>query len=218
MLDTSHFGLAPTLHLQSGVLVLGATNVPWELDPAMRRRFEKRVYIPLPEAQARSVMIKLNLGNTPHELTESDFSALANNSEGLSGSDISVMAREALMEPIRKCQVAKQFILDKSTNLYSPCLEYPNCPHCPMALHDTSSKSGGIGSAVSASTQNFEACSNCGAERKSLYSLPNGGVEVPKVCIQDFEKALARTHSSVGADELSRFVEWTNEFGQEVFE
>ena len=37
------------------VLILGATNIPWELDAAIRRRFEKRVYIPLPEPDARWV-------------------------------------------------------------------------------------------------------------------------------------------------------------------
>ncbi len=38
---------------RDGLLVLGATNVPWEIDSAMRRRFEKRIYIPLPERCVR---------------------------------------------------------------------------------------------------------------------------------------------------------------------
>lgn len=53
-----------------GVLVLGATNMPWEIDPAARRRFTKRIYIRLPDKNARICIIKSNLGNVPHELSE----------------------------------------------------------------------------------------------------------------------------------------------------
>lgn len=92
-----------------GILVLGATNIPWVLDSAIRRRFEKRIYIPLPEEPARMHMFKLHIGNTPHSLTEEDFKQLAKRADGFSGADISVLVRDALMQPVRKVQTATHF-------------------------------------------------------------------------------------------------------------
>jgi vacuolar protein-sorting-associated protein 4 len=50
--------------------MLGATNLPYSLDQAVRRRFDKRIYIPLPEAPARASMFKIHLGDTPNALTQ----------------------------------------------------------------------------------------------------------------------------------------------------
>merc|ERR1712232_553116 len=115
------------------VLILGATNVPWELDAAIRRRFEKRVYIPLPEAEARSYMFKLHLGDTPNNLREDNFEKLGAITQGASDSDIKVLVKEALMQPLRQCQQAKQFYKNDEGFLI-PCEKYPNCPYCPPKL------------------------------------------------------------------------------------
>ncbi|WRT68134.1 uncharacterized protein IL334_005109 [Kwoniella shivajii] len=94
---------------ETGVLVLGATNIPWQLDPAIKRRFEKRIYIPLPDVQARRRMFELNVGTTPHGLTPKDFMTLAEHTDGYSGSDIAVIVRDALMQPVRKVLSATHF-------------------------------------------------------------------------------------------------------------
>jgi len=56
-------------HDDKGVLVLGATNLPWGLDAAIRRRFEKRIYIPLPDDPARAYMLRNALKNTKNVIT-----------------------------------------------------------------------------------------------------------------------------------------------------
>ncbi|KAG0654761.1 Vacuolar protein sorting-associated protein 4 [Rhodotorula mucilaginosa] len=94
---------------QAGVLVLGATNIPWALDVAIKRRFEKRIYIPLPDPAARVKMFHLNIGTTPCQLSQADYRALADQTEGYSGSDLAVVVRDALMQPVRKVLSATHF-------------------------------------------------------------------------------------------------------------
>lgn len=49
-------------HSNDGVLVLAATNLPWRLDPAVRRRFQKRIHIPLPDEAARRELFRILMG------------------------------------------------------------------------------------------------------------------------------------------------------------
>lgn len=183
------------------VLVLGATNVPWELDAAIRRRFEKRVYIPLPEPEARAYMCKLHLGDTPNELTEDDFDHMGEITTGASGSDIKVLVKEALMEPLRRCQQAKQFVID-ADGFYMPCDNYPNCPSCPPQLSSD------------AADKDYT-CTRCGAKRMQLWDVPPDKLKVPLVRFSDFQRVMRHSCSTVSDDELQRFVEWTKLFGQD---
>ncbi|KAG9892624.1 suppressor protein of bem1/bed5 double mutants, partial [Aureobasidium melanogenum] len=106
-----------------GVLILGATNIPWQLDSAIRRRFQRRVHISLPDLPARTRMFELAVGSTPCEMKPEDYRTLAQLSEGYSGSDISIAVQDALMQPVRKIQTAthyKKVMVDGQEKL-TPC-------------------------------------------------------------------------------------------------
>ncbi|KAG5248019.1 vacuolar protein sorting-associated protein [Salix suchowensis] len=98
------------------VLVLAATNTPYALDQAIRRRFDKRIYIPLPKLRLGSICA---LGDTPHNLTESDFESLGRKTQGFSGSDIAVCVKDVLFEPVRKTQDA-MFFINNPDNMWVP--------------------------------------------------------------------------------------------------
>ncbi|OBA21476.1 AAA-domain-containing protein, partial [Metschnikowia bicuspidata var. bicuspidata NRRL YB-4993] len=85
----------------SRVLILGATNLPWGIDEAARRRFAKRVYIPLPEDETRKLQISKLLAYQNHTLLEEDFHTLIDLTKGFSGSDITLLAKDSAMGPLR---------------------------------------------------------------------------------------------------------------------
>uniref|UniRef100_A0A3B3ZDQ3 Katanin p60 ATPase-containing subunit A1 n=1 Tax=Periophthalmus magnuspinnatus TaxID=409849 RepID=A0A3B3ZDQ3_9GOBI len=83
------------------VMVLAATNFPWDIDEALRRRLEKRIYIPLPSAKGRVELLKINLKEL--ELSgDVDMEKIATQMEGYSGADITNVCRDASLMAMRR--------------------------------------------------------------------------------------------------------------------
>ena len=129
------------------------------------------------------------------------FDKLGEITEGASGSDIKVLVKEALMEPLRRCQQAKQFMVDKD-GFYIPCEKYPNCSECPPKL--------------SSDPKGKEyTCKRCGSKRMQLWDVPPEKLQAPLVKYKDFETVMKHSCSTVSEEELQRFQEWTKMFGQD---
>ena len=83
------------------VLVLAATNLPWAIDEAARRRFVRRAYIPLPEDWVREKQLRTLLSAQKHNLRDRELRELVRKTDGFSGSDITALAKDAAMGPLR---------------------------------------------------------------------------------------------------------------------
>lgn len=83
------------------VMVLAATNFPWDIDEALRRRLEKRIYIPLPTMEGREALLKINLKEVK-VAEEIDLKSIARKLDGYSGADITNVCRDASMMSMRR--------------------------------------------------------------------------------------------------------------------
>jgi len=108
------------------VMVLGATNQPWELDDAFKRRFEKRIYIPLPGAPERVTLFRLLL-NTLILGSDVDFSKLAELTSNYSGADIAVVAKHASYAPMRRKQAALALAYPKPDQIREKIIALKAC-------------------------------------------------------------------------------------------
>eukprot|EP00854_Cymbomonas_tetramitiformis_P021348 gene21348-25654_t len=83
------------------VMVLATSNCPWDLDEALRRRLEKRIYIPLPDASSRQDMFHIHLKSVSMS-EDVDVDKLVQLTDGYSGADIKIICRDASMMPMRR--------------------------------------------------------------------------------------------------------------------
>ena len=96
-------GVGSTEDISKHVVVLAATNHPWNLDEALRRRLEKRIYLPLPELETRIKLLELKMKGCAFKIDPNlQMSRIGKLLDGYSGSDIGVIVREANLNIVRK--------------------------------------------------------------------------------------------------------------------
>ncbi len=105
------------------VTVIAATNLPWALDSAFRRRFDRFVYVGLPAAEDREKLIRKLLDGVPHVLSDETLRTLSGQLDGYSGSDISHIVHHAVMNPMHALESAEYFRLrhDQDGEHFVPC-------------------------------------------------------------------------------------------------
>lgn len=106
--------------ITSSVFLLGATNCPWDMDPAFLRRFQRRIYASLPGREAQRAIISKHFSVVPLQLTDSDWQTLLDATEGYSGADLTHLATTAAFHPIRELQSAR-FWRFTADNKITPC-------------------------------------------------------------------------------------------------
>mmetsp|Transcript_5647 Transcript_5647/g.9734 ORF Transcript_5647/g.9734 Transcript_5647/m.9734 type:complete len:694 (+) Transcript_5647:88-2169(+) len=168
-------------------LVLGATNMPWDLDDAFLRRFQAKIYIPLPDVAARAALFRLVLGERKKDLHDRDIDFLVQRTEGFSGSDVKNLTQNAIMKPVRDLQHAKAFRMVEMLNENGHQVPYwvPCDP------------------------------SEAGARQMRLLDINDGEPYVRPINIDDFEAAMAEVKSSVKENSLQKFEQWTEKYGMQ---
>jgi vacuolar protein-sorting-associated protein 4 len=158
--------------------------------------FEKRIYIPLPDLDARKRMFKLHVGATRSRVTFDDYNTLAQMTEGFvlplffkqtvhsymdiysySGSDISAVVKQALYEPVHKLISAEYWALKE--DMWTPC-------------------------------------SDSGALKASWKDLPSDRLLEPSLVFNDFLKSLRSVKPTVTESDIKEYEDWTKKFGMFV--
>jgi vacuolar protein-sorting-associated protein 4 len=174
------------------VLIIAATNLPWELDQAMLRRFERRIYIPLPDEAAREVLLRNHLKDAYHDLAPKDIAYIAGQTAGYSGADLATLIRDALMQPIREFESATSFVQE-------PGLDLQGNPRDRVWVPAPTGFFSGL----------FSNARQCRWDQ-----LPKEDLGRPFAHRAHFEASVRKLRPSVDRTFLRRYEQWTRDLGE----
>lgn len=174
------------------VTIMAATNLPWELDIAFRRRFDRLIYVGLPSYNARRELLQKYLSEVEHCLSSDDVDAVVDSLDGCSPCDIGHICHNAIMAPIDRLQRAEYF----------RCVGSP--PSCDTTLSLC------CGGGLHTSVQHVAPCdASCkGAFAATLDDLPPGLLAPLVVTAADFHDAIATFPKSVTQEYVAQYSAW----------
>lgn len=110
---------------QEGIFVIALTNRPDKLDPALLRsgRFDKKIYVPLPDKQARREIFSIHLQGRPYDAEQLDLDKLSSLSDGYVGSDIAMIVSDAARKAARSNQMITEDLLEASLHANPPSVK-----------------------------------------------------------------------------------------------
>ena len=94
------------------VLTIGDTNMPWLIDPAILSRFQKRIYIPLPDEDARKAILEIQIGRRGHR-SQVSLKELVKHTDGFSGREIEQLCQAAITHMTKRANPNLMTVVDK---------------------------------------------------------------------------------------------------------
>jgi katanin p60 ATPase-containing subunit A1 len=168
------------------VMVLATSNKPWDLDEAMRRRLERRIYVPLPDEASRAEMLQIHLKGVTLA-ADVDTAELAAATAGYPGADLALVCRDA-------------------SSLRSPTLQPPHMRRANAFTR--SQRAVAVLRAVMPMRRAVE-----GKTPQEIVELHTEGALEAAVSADDFRRALQHTRPSVTQEECAAYLSWNRKYG-----
>ena len=168
----------------SGVFVVGATNLPWNIDKAILRRLERHVYVRLPDAAARRAMVRAKLERTANVLSDADVESVVRRSERMSGANVESLFKAALGRPMAQVRDATRWLVREGEAV--PTVAEPCC------------------------VRGEDPCPTCGSREATLADFPPAAVRLRPLALSDFDAAFRVVHPTSSPDEVRRYEDWAH--------